>query len=243
MDHSFAFQPIVDTDAGNVFAYEALVRGTTGQSAASVFAGVDAVDLHGFDRDLRVGAIELAAKLGLRSRLSLNFLPRALDTTPNAITSVLNTARAAGVPANSIILEVTEGEIIHDSIGFAARMNEYRAQGLLLAIDDFGAGYSGLNLLADFQPDLIKLDMKLVQGIDASGPRQAIVRAVVQVCDDLGIEVIAEGVETPAEFRWFQRLGLRLFQGYLFARPAFEQLGDATFPASAPTVQRIGQQH
>jgi blue light- and temperature-responsive anti-repressor len=129
-----------------------------------------------------------------------------------------------------LLLEVTEGEIIHDARSFAERINAYRARGLRLAIDDFGAGYSGLNLLADFQPDAIKLDMKLVRGIDRHGPRQAIVRALIQVCDDLGIEVIAEGVETREEFAWFRDRGVRLYQGYLFGRPSFERLADPLWP-------------
>jgi EAL domain-containing protein (putative c-di-GMP-specific phosphodiesterase class I) len=109
-------------------------------------------------------------------------------------------------------------------------LNRYRGQGVRLAIDDFGAGYSGLNLLADFQPDLIKLDMHLVRDIDRAGPRQAIARAVLQVCDDLGIEVIAEGVETVGEYHWLRRVGVRLFQGYLLGRPAFESLCMPVFP-------------
>lgn len=130
-----------------------------------------------------------------------------------------------------MILEVTEGEIIHDADGFARSLNAYRSHGLKLAIDVFGAGYAGLNLLADFQPDIVKLDMHLVRGIYSKAPRQAIVRAVLQACADLGLDVIAEGVETAAEFHWFRRLGVILFQGYLFGRPAFERLPSPTIPA------------
>jgi len=85
-------------------------------------------------------------------------------------------------------------------------------------------------MLADFQPDQIKIDMNLVRGIEGNGPRQAIVRAVVQVCGDLGIDVIAEGVETLAEYDFFVEHGVRLFQGYLFARPEFESLPRPHFP-------------
>lgn len=102
--------------------------------------------------------------------------------------------------------------------------------GLKVAIDDFGAGYSGLNMLAGFQPDQVKIDMNLVRGIERHGPRQAIVRAVAQVCGDLGIDVIAEGVETLAEYAWFAEHVIRLFQGYLFAKPGFESLPRAHFP-------------
>jgi EAL domain-containing protein (putative c-di-GMP-specific phosphodiesterase class I) len=130
---------------------------------------------------------------------------------------------------------VTEGELIHDHTHFAALLNEYRGMGIKLAIDDFGAGYSGLNLLAEFQPDYVKIDMNLVRGIEKHGPRQAIVRGITQVCGDLGIDVIAEGVETMKEFSWFEDHGIRLFQGYLFAKPAFEKFPPAFYPESAIT--------
>jgi EAL domain-containing protein (putative c-di-GMP-specific phosphodiesterase class I) len=101
-----------------------------------------------------------------------------------------------------------------------------------VAIDDFGAGYSGLNLLADFQPDQIKLDMKLVHGIECCGPRQAIVRAIDQACRDLGIDIIAEGVETVEEYTWLANQDIGLFQGYLFAKPAFESFPPVHYPES-----------
>lgn len=104
------------------------------------------------------------------------------------------------------------------------------ALGLKVAIDDFGAGYSGPNLLANFQPDQIKLDLTLVRGIESHGPRQAIVRAVGQACNDLGIDVIAEGVKTVGEYTWLATEGVRLFQGYLFAKPAFEAFQPVHYP-------------
>jgi EAL domain-containing protein (putative c-di-GMP-specific phosphodiesterase class I) len=99
-----------------------------------------------------------------------------------------------------------------------------------VAIDDFGAGFSGLNLLAEFQPDMIKLDMNLLRHIESRSPRQSIVRAIITVCNDLGIDVVAEGVETADEFSWLENEGVRLFQGYLFARPEFECFPVAHFP-------------
>ena len=227
---SFAYQPIVDAEARRTFAYEALVRGPSGEPASFVLSRLQGTALHVFDRDARVAALRLASRLGLRSLLSLNFMPGSLHSLPDAVDAMLRAAEEVAMPVRQLLLEVTEGEIIHDVRHFADRVNAYRASGLRLAIDDFGAGYSGLNLLAEFQPDAIKLDIALVRGIDGHGARQAIVRALIQVCDDLGIEVIAEGVETPAEFHWFQDRGVRLFQGYLFGRPAFEALVDPLWP-------------
>ena len=117
---------------------------------------------------------------------------------------------------------MTETEAIEDKTSFTAIVNQFRGLGIKLAIDDFGAGFSGLNLLASFQPDLVKLDMELVRNIDSQGPRQAIVAAIIRVCFELGIDIIAEGVETVAEFEWLRSHGVELFQGYLFAKPMFE---------------------
>ena len=228
-DVSFAFQPIVDIASHRVFAYEALVRGRSNEPAGAVFATVAESRLHAFDRAARVQAIGLAAVLGLDAGLSLNFLPESLEIFPDAIQSTLDAASVAGIDARRLLLEVTEGELIRDRLRFVQTLNRYRATGLRLVIDDFGAGYSGLNLLADFQPDVIKLDMHLVRDIDSKGPRQAIVRALIQACDDLGIEFIAEGVETENEYRWFKRIGVTLFQGYYFGHPAFESLSKPIF--------------
>jgi EAL domain-containing protein (putative c-di-GMP-specific phosphodiesterase class I) len=224
LEFSFAYQPIVDADTGGLFAYEALVRGRAGESAASVLSRIAPDQLYEFDRAARIRALELAAELGLTTRLSLNFLPRSLECFPDAVSATLEAATKAKIPLENLILEVTEGEAVHDAIGFAERVNAYRAQGVLLAIDDFGAGYAGLNLLAEFQPDLVKVDIQLVRDIQGKGPRQAIVRAVIQVCDDLGIDLIAEGIETESEYGWFRRVGVHLFQGFYFAAPAFEAL-------------------
>ena len=98
------------------------------------------------------------------------------------------------------------------------------------ALSVAGPGYAGLNLLAEFQPDIIKLDMALVRGIDADPVRQAIVRGILGVCAALRIEVIAEGVQTHEEFALLDGMGIRLFQGYLFARPGFESLPEVVWP-------------
>jgi len=227
---SYAFQPIVDVVAREVFSYEALIRGRANEPAFRVLERVPTRAKYQFDEDSRVAAIALAVQLGLNCHLNLNFLPQGLYASDTSVTSTLAAAARHALPLDRVILEVTEGEVIADYAHLGQQLNEFRSMGLKVAIDDFGAGYSGLNMLADFQPDQIKIDMNLVRGIERHGPRQSIVRAVVQVCDDLGIDVIAEGVESLAEYAWFAELGVRLFQGYLFAKPGFESLPRAHFP-------------
>jgi EAL domain-containing protein (putative c-di-GMP-specific phosphodiesterase class I) len=96
--------------------------------------------------------------------------------------------------------------------------------GFMTAIDDFGAGHAGLLLLAKFQPDIVKLDMGLIRGIDGDPARRTIVRHIARMLDDLGVTTVCEGVETREELAALQDVGLRLMQGYILARPAFEAL-------------------
>lgn len=228
--YSYAFQPIVDVLGRRVVSYEALIRGAKAESAASVLQAVPAADLYRFDEASRVTAVELAARLRCDRRLNLNFLPRGLQASDTAIESTVAAARRCGIALERIVIEVTEAEVVDNPAYFSEALNAYRCRGLRVAIDDFGAGYSGLNLLADFQPDEVKLDMHLVRGIAHHGPRQAIVRGIRQVCIDLGIDLIAEGVEDMAECLWLVDEGIHLLQGYLFARPGFESLPQPQFP-------------
>lgn len=227
---SHAFQPIVDTARQQIYAYEALVRGVHGESASSVFDQVSSGDMHAFDRASRTKALAMAAQLGITCHVSLNVLPRGLEPTEVDAMVSGSTAQAGAFPLDRVILEVTEGEVIEDHATFAVLINKFRAAGAKVAIDDFGAGYSGLNLLAEFQPDLIKLDIKLVRGIVGNGPKQSIVRAISQVCVDMGIDVIAEGIEDEDDYWWCSDLGIQLFQGFLFARPGFECLPETRVP-------------
>ncbi|MFI3220782.1 MAG: EAL domain-containing protein [Methylococcales bacterium] len=127
-------------------------------------------------KSFRVKAVHLAAKLGINCNLNLNILPKGLELSDSAIASVVEAAQQHNISPHRITIEVTESEIIHDYKHFVSAINPYRALGVQISIDDFGAGYSGLNLLAEFQPENIKLDMSLVRNVDTLGPRQAIIR-------------------------------------------------------------------
>ncbi|WP_349998824.1 EAL domain-containing protein [Stenotrophomonas lacuserhaii] len=222
-DFSYAFQPIVDVQARRVFAHEALVRGPAGEPASSVLSRVTADNRYSFDQACREKAIRIAASLNLESHLSINFLPNAIYRPEVCIRSTLQAAARHGFPVERIIFETVEGEQVSDGKWLAEILSEYKRIGFKTAIDDFGAGFAGLNLLADFQPDMVKLDMALIRGIDHSPARRAIVAGVVSMCGQLAIEVIAEGIETGDEAQCLSDLGIRLMQGYWFGRPQFER--------------------
>ena len=227
-DFTMAFQLIVDIEAQRPFAYEALVRGINGESAGEVLGRVNDSNRYRFDQACRVKAIEQASKLGLLDipdcLLSINFLPNAVYRAETCIRATLEAARHFDFPQQRLMFEVTEGEQVHDAEHLKRIFAEYGKQGFTTAIDDFGAGYSGLNLLAEFQPHLLKLDMALTRGIDLDPVRQAIVAGIVLVSRRLGIRIIAEGIETPGERDALKELGIRYMQGYLFARPAQDRL-------------------
>jgi EAL domain-containing protein (putative c-di-GMP-specific phosphodiesterase class I) len=122
------------------------------------------------------------------------------------------------------MFEVTENEPARDVGHLQSIFHEYKRHGMTTAIDDFGAGHSGLNMLADFQPDVLKIDMALTRSIQSDDVRTKIVGAVVGLCASLHISVIAEGIETLEEAVALRALGVHLFQGYLLARPGIEQL-------------------
>lgn len=122
------------------------------------------------------------------------------------------------------MFEFTEVEKIEDS-QFVKRIVEYYNKlGFKTAIDDFGSGYAGLGLLADFQTNIVKLDMELIRNIDKDHARQSIVKNCLNIFRDLNITPLAEGIETREEFNCLRDFGIELMQGYLMAKPGFESL-------------------
>jgi EAL domain-containing protein (putative c-di-GMP-specific phosphodiesterase class I) len=221
-----AFQPIVDVTTGAVFAQEALVRGRRGEGAGAVLAHVSEETRYAFDQACRVKAIELAAALAIAEAgayLSINFLPNAVYEPSACIRSTLAAASKTGFPLRRIIFEFTESEKL-DVQHVLKILHAYRAIGFKTAIDDFGAGWSGLGLLSLFTPDIVKLDMDLVRGIDRRREARIIVSNTLRMLDELGVTAVCEGIETIEEFEVLRDLGVRYMQGYLFARPSFESL-------------------
>jgi len=221
---TMAFQPIVNVETADVYAYEALVRPLHGGGAADILNQVNDQNRYAFDQLCRVRAIELAARLELDGFLSINFLPNAVYEAATCLEGTLNAARRAHFPLHHLIFEITENEPTKDIRQFKDIFSQHKRHGMITAIDDFGAGHSGLNMLADFQPDIIKIDMELTRNIHTDSVRRSIARAIISLCKDLKISVIAEGVETVDEAVTLRSLGVSLFQGYLFAKPAVERL-------------------
>lgn len=238
---TMAFQPIVNVVTRRVFAYEALVRGAQGEGAGEILSRVNEENRYAFDQSCRVRAIELAARLGIAERgakLSVNFIPGAVYSPAACIRRTLEAAREFHFPLDSIIFEFTEDEQVVDPSHLRRIATEYAKHGFLLAMDDFGAGYSGLNLFAEFDGiGLIKLDGRLVRHIDRNPRAAHVVATIARMCHELGIEVLGECVETPEECSVLLSCGVPLMQGYLFAKPAIEALPEVDWPIARGITQ------
>lgn len=196
---TFAFQPIVNFSKRKMFGYEALVRGPEGESAWSILSQVNDQNRYAFDQACRVKAIELASKLKLDTMLSINFLPNAVYEPAHCIQSTLRAAKQFGFPIERIMFEITESEQVHNVAHLTKIFEYYQKQGFTTALDDFGAGHAGLNTLANFVPNIMKIDMELVRDIDTNQTKQIIVKSLVDMCKQLNVTVLAEGLETKEE--------------------------------------------
>ncbi len=229
IDITMAFQPIVDVSTRSVYAYEALVRGADGSGAGSVLSQVTDDNRYVFDQTCRVKAIQLATELNIDCNLSINFLPNAVYRPETCIRATMQAADQFGLPVERIIFEVTESEPVNDPVHLMGIFEEYRDRGFITAIDDFGSGYAGLNLLSRFKPQVLKLDMELCQGIAGDLVKSTITKGAVDTAHALGIKVIAEGIEDKDDFLKLNEIGADYFQGYLFGKPMIEELGIPDF--------------
>jgi len=222
-----AFQPIVDVSNNTIFAYEALVRGINGEGAARILEQVTACNRYAFDDACRKQAVKQAVHLRLHdtpASLSMNMNPNAVFDPEARIERTLELAGELNFPISQMIFELTEEERSRDHAYLNWLVRAYRRQGMRVAIDDFGAGYAGLGMLAELEADIVKVDISLIRGVDHLPVNCTIVDAILRMAEDLEIQVIAEGVETKAECDALRNMGVSLMQGFYFARPGLSWL-------------------
>jgi EAL domain-containing protein (putative c-di-GMP-specific phosphodiesterase class I) len=223
---SFAFQPIVDVRNREIISYEALVRGPHGEPSATVFAQVPSCNIVRFDDVCRQKAIHLASRLKVPGLLNLNMHTSSMYEVDQNITATFKASKHSGIPVENIVFEVLETANLTDHRNLIKYLRIIQDFGFKTAIDDFGVGYSGLKLLVQYQPNYIKLDRDIISNIQQEHVKQSIFTGILQICKPLSIEIVAEGVETAEEYHWLNEAGVSIFQGYYFARPAFEALPD-----------------
>jgi EAL domain-containing protein (putative c-di-GMP-specific phosphodiesterase class I)/ActR/RegA family two-component response regulator len=211
-----AAQPIVSWSGKSTFAYETLLR-TDEPTLRSPVDFFDAAERLGRAPELGRIIRGHVAKLMKQTdaQVFVNLHPSDLEDAE------LYADDGALAPfAKQVVLEITERAALDRIHELQSRVTRLRQLGFRIAIDDLGAGYAGLTSFAQLEPEVVKVDMSLVRGIDLSAVKQKLVRSIISLCGELDIFLIAEGIETPQERDTLVTLGGDLCQGYLFARPA-----------------------
>lgn len=212
-----AYQPIVRPPSGEIVAFEALMRSEEPSlpHPGAVLEAAERLDaVAALGRIVRARAVEPFDRMPPEALLFVNLHPSELEdpwlADPNA---------PLGSRASRVVLEITERATLDSVSNVQARIAALRELGYRIAVDDLGAGYAGLSSFAQLEPEFVKLDMSLIRNVHTSRTRQLVIRSLTALCADLGMQVVAEGVETAEERDAVVELGCDLLQGYHFARP------------------------
>ena len=224
---SFEFQPIVELRQSSISGYEALMRGDCDGELRSPEVLLDLARYSGRMAELeRLAALSAIAAFGkqrLEGRLFVNLSASAiLDFAADRGGALFEAAVRAGVAPSSLYFELTEHERVEDPDRLARALEPFKAQGIGLALDDFGDGRSSLRLWAQLEPDIVKLDKFFTRGINQDSRRVDVVRSILTLSERFGSRIVVEGLETVEELAVVRDLGCTFGQGYLLGRPAPE---------------------
>lgn len=220
------FQPVIEARTGNIWGFECLMRGR--RQDGSLVGALQMLEWANkenlkfmLDRVCRETHLENAGKLnfGSKCRFLINFLPTAIYQPEFCLQTSLAAMRRSGLTEKQVIFEVVETEQVLDTAHLLNILNFYRRNGFGVALDDMGSGYSGLAMLAELQPDLIKIDRAIVSKSVESKTHYNICASLVQMGHSNNQLVLAEGIETEDEIAIMESLGVDLYQGYYFGKP------------------------
>lgn len=233
-------QPIVDLRRQCALGYEALSRGEQGHLLQRPDLMFQAA--HQFDRipELELlcirSAVQHFAAEQSEGLLFLNVCPQSLLNYAEEISSLTLLLQQRGLQPANVVLEISERFPIDNTAQFLTLLSHLKELGYSIAIDDLGSGYSGLKLWSEIRPHYVKIDRHFIDRIDQDPVKQAFVTSVVQLCEQLQCEVIAEGIETQGELNLIRSLGIHIGQGYLLGKPQSQPafLTPERTPAPAP---------
>jgi len=220
---SAVYQPIISLASAEPLGYEALARGPQGSRLASPDAlftqAEESGTLFALERLCRAKAVTNLGSIPAHQKLFINVHTKTVGDKDFVGGETLARLRRQGMEPSQVVFELTERHYVENYRAFHSTLRHYRDQGYQIAVDDVGAGYSGLLTLAELKPDYMKIDMSLVRGVDHDLARQAVVRALCTVARSINSKVVAEGIETEAELTTLIGLGVDYGQGYFVAKP------------------------
>ncbi|WP_338781411.1 EAL domain-containing protein [Metabacillus sp. FJAT-52054] len=222
------FQPIVNLESGQIFGYESLLRSFN--PPVSPFKLFDTAIKTGMQSILDRRARELAiiarsnqVKHGIKS--FINFIPSSIYNPEHCLQHTFKMVKQYGVSPDDLIFEVVETEKINDMEHLKSILDTYRANGMKVALDDMGSGYSTYEVLENLKPDFVKIDRHYITDCHQDSEKQTFLKNVQALADDLSITVLAEGIETEDEYTFLQSIGITLGQGYLIGKPEASPAG------------------
>ncbi len=221
------FQPIISLAERAVYGYECLSRGIAQDGSIipplDLFRQAKELKLvFNLDRVVRENALQSACDHNVPGYVFINFLPNAIYDPEYCLRTTMAKAEQVGIPRDRIVFEIVESESFEDIEHLKHILTYYQSQGVRTALDDIGSGYSSLNTLATLRPDIMKLDLHLIRGIDADSLKQSIFAGLQRIARENGIILLAEGVETAEELEFLRSSGVDLLQGYYFSKPLNE---------------------
>ena len=230
------FQPIVDLQRGGTLGFEALSRGPAGtpqQNPINLFTAAKQVDLvFELDRHCRRRAMRTARNLPAPYHLFINVVPASMYDPDFQGASLIRLLEGLGLSPDRIVLEVSEQYAIENYTLFVEALQNFTQMGFSIAVDDIGAGYSGLEKIAHLNPEYLKFDIQLVRDIDKSHVKREMTRALKGFAEKMNSRIIAEGIERDGEQQTLIDLGIHYGQGYLLDRPAPLETFDLSAPAA-----------
>lgn len=244
------FQPIVSIAHKKIIGYEALIRGPSGSPLYTPFVLFTTADRFDLSNKLEYLSREISLKhyasLNLNEKLFINVSPSVLLHPDFKTTITRHFHNEFGLDPTSVVIEITEHQatdsyrLMRDVVGHC------RDIGFQIALDDLGAGYSGLRLWTELQPDYVKIDKHFIEGLHKDTVKSHFVRSIQSIASSLRCHVIAEGVETEEEFKAIEKLGIHYAQGFYFAKPApvpLEKIDSALMATESPSPQSPNPYH
>lgn len=243
------FQPILAFGTGEILAYEGLIRGPESSQLHTPTKLFEAATHAGLLTELNMlcarKVVRQFARLGLRRQLFLNITPQTVLEVKDDVQRITRFIRDCGLDIAQVTIELTENQYISDRSIFRDALTLFRGAGFRVALDDLGEGFSSLRLWSELQPDFVKIDMHFVQGVSEDSVKYHFLKSMQHIAEGCGSSLVAEGVETVADFCILRDLGINNAQGFLIGRAAQrpsdlipEQVSDLIGVGSAPLFSR-----
>lgn len=218
------FQPIVYAKSGEIYGYEALSRGVLKDGSImnpwKLFSSAKEMDLmFNLDRVCREASIRAAAKQNITKKLFINFIPTAIYEPSLCLRSTARILEEENFDPAQVVFEVVETEKVEDFNHLNRILDYYKEKGFHTALDDLGSGYADKSALLKLKPDYMKIDMEIIRNIHLDPKKQKQLDDLIEAGKEIGLIILAEGIETLEEYSYIKGKDVDLVQGYLFGKP------------------------